>query len=409
MSECPNSIPRSPALVEQVSAIARSRAVGIWRIKRAKVILGLWDGKSIDELVTEVRVPPTSIERCRDQFAVEGIAYFDQPDRAPTARESRVERMLLFLEDPPGSAAKNWDRLTVHYIGRDYTAREIARLRKMISSSRGASRSQLVLELCNLFKLRQSNGQIKRAAGAHVLRRMAMDNLIDLPLLKGRARRRHRRMEPTIKQPSSALELSLEEIPKLRFERVSSSGDSEIWRELMERFHYIDGYRIYGHQIRYLMYGGTIVTQADRHQKGHLLGALAFGASAWRLTSRDEFIGWSEKERIRNLHFVVSNVRFLILPWIRSPNLASRILGAIVKQLPRDWEARYHFRPVMLETFVQLDRFSGTCYRAANWIRVGTTNGYSLYNTAEKAKNPRKAIFVYPLRRDFRRVLCRAD
>jgi hypothetical protein len=278
----------------------------------------------------------------------------------------------------------------------------------MISAIPGASLSQLTQDLCNLFGLRQLNGQVKRAAGSHVLRRMAMDNLITLPFVKEKRRYQRRRLKATIERPSSVTELSFNEIRNLRFEPVTSRRDSEIWRELMERFHYIDGYRIYGHQIRYLVCGTNGVTQSDHQKTQHLLGALAFGASAWRLSSRDEFIGWNDNDRIRNLHLIVSNVRFLILPWIRSPNLASRILGAIAKRVPADWEARYHFRPVMLETFVQLDRFTGTCYRAANWIQVGTTNGYSLYS-AKKAKNPEKAIFLYPLRKDFRRVLCRRD
>lgn len=408
MVECPAGIPTTSALVVQVKAIANSRTAGIWRIKRAKIIMGLWDGKSVDELVTEVRVPPTSIERCRDAFRIEGLAYFEHPDRAPTARERRTERMLAFLEDPPGETSADWDRMTVHYIGRDYTAREIARLRELISATPDASMSQLTQDLCNLFGLRQLNGQAKRATGSHVLRRMAMDNLITLPLVKGKRRNHRRRLKATIEQPASLTELSFNEIRHLRFVSVSSRRDSEIWRELMERFHYIDGYKIFGHQIRYLVYGTDAVTQSEHQKTQHLLGALAFGASAWRLSSRDNFIGWNDEERIKNLHLIISNVRFLILPWIRSPNLASRILGAIAKRVPVDWEARYHFRPVMIETFVQLDRFTGTCYRAANWVQVGSTNGYSLYSAA-KAKNPEKAIFLYPLRKDFRRVLCRGD
>jgi len=110
--------------------------------------------------------------------------------------------------------------------------------------------------------------------------------------------------------------------------------------------------------------------------------------------------------RLPNLRYVVSNARFLILPWIKLPNLASRILGGIVRRLPRDWEDRYHYRPVLLETFVQLDRFTGTCYKAANWIRLGTTDGYSLYGKKQKKQVPSKAVFVYPLTRKFRDILC---
>jgi hypothetical protein len=124
-------------------------------------------------------------------------------------------------------------------------------------------------------------------------------------------------------------------------------------------------------------------------------------------SSRDAFIGWTDEQRMANLRYVVSNARFLILPWIRCHNLASRILGGAARRLPGDWEARYHYRPVLLETFVQLDRFAGTCYTAANWIQLGTTSGYSLYDTAAKKRVPTKALFVYPLSRRFRKILCR--
>ncbi|NNK02062.1 MAG: DUF4338 domain-containing protein [Desulfatitalea sp.] len=135
-----------------------------------------------------------------------------------------------------------------------------------------------------------------------------------------------------------------------------------------------------------------------------LLGALGFASSAWRLTSRDRHINWTDEVRTANLKYVVNNVRFLILPWIHSKYLASRILGQIARQLPFDWEARYGYRPVLLETFVQTDRFKGTCYKAANWIKIGTTGGYSL-SSVYKKDVPTKDIYIYPLRKNYREIL----
>ena len=203
----------------------------------------------------------------------------------------------------------------------------------------------------------------------------------------------------------------------------------------MGRHHYINKHRLFGAQMRYLVYGGKCPVYptikpgdsnkaAERNSRQsltrnwkkidpdaprckHLLALLGFGASAWRLSSRDKYIGWTDKQRAANINLIVGNVRFLILPWIESHNLASRILGAITKQLPLDWESRYGFKPVLLETFVQLDRFSGTCYRAANWIQVGTTKGYSLYGKEHQNSVPAKAILVYPLRKNYRQVLCK--
>ena len=139
-----------------------------------------------------------------------------------------------------------------------------------------------------------------------------------------------------------------------------------------------------------------------------MLGALGFAGAAWRLSSREHFIGWDEKRRRKNLDLVVNNSRFLIVPWIKSPNLASRILGAAARRLADDWQEQYARRPVLLETFVGLDKFKGTCYLAANWIRIGATEGYSLH-PEYRTRAETKGIFVYPLEKNFRQVLCESD
>jgi hypothetical protein len=168
-----------------------------------------------------------------------------------------------------------------------------------------------------------------------------------------------------------------------------------LWNELIERHHYLRYKPLPGAQLRYLVFSGS-----------HLLAALGFGASAWKVAPRDRWIGWSAEERRHNLHLVVNNARYLILPWIRSPNLASRILAGVARQLPRDWESRYHYSPVLLETFVERERFQGTCYRAANWMHVGHTQGRGKLDRQGQRLLPVKEIFLYPLRRDFRRRLC---
>jgi hypothetical protein len=129
---------------------------------------------------------------------------------------------------------------------------------------------------------------------------------------------------------------------------------------------------------------------------------LSFGASAWKLAARERFIGWQEDERQRNLQLVVNNARFLILPWIQSKGLASKILSRIQRQLPNDWMARYGYRPVLLETFVETLRHRGTCYQAANWIKVGQTAGHGKKCPTSKAILPIKDIWLYPLHKNFR-------
>lgn len=139
-----------------------------------------------------------------------------------------------------------------------------------------------------------------------------------------------------------------------------------------------------------------------------MLGAIGFSHAAWRLASRDAFIGWDDQQREERLNRIIGNSRFLILPWIQCPNLASMILGRIVKRVASDWKTAYGIQPVLLETFVQQDRFSGACYKAANWIEVGRTGGYSYFSRQKKLKDP-KIVFLYPLYKHFRKELCRTS
>ncbi len=149
-----------------------------------------------------------------------------------------------------------------------------------------------------------------------------------------------------------------------------------------------------GAQLRYFVTNGE-----------HILALLGFGASAWQAAPRDQYIGWTHEQRKKNLHLVVNNARFLILPWVQSKNLASMILGLAARQLADDWETRYHYRPILLETFVEKDRFTGGCYKAANWIHVGETKGRGKLGPCGKQSVPIKDIWLYSLTRNFKSIL----
>lgn len=407
--------------------LAQSRTAGIWRIKRAKIVLGILSGQSVEKLVLAVRVPPESIINCTNRFAHMGMKYFEIPERKPTKREQGVERMLAFLEDPPGARSALWKNLRVRYIGHHFSARHIKKIRDLIVSYPRTTQSELAKKVSMMFDLYQSNGKLKFSQTAHILRRMEMDNLVKLPSTnKPPSSSSQSKSRKTLRfhAPKRKIALSRVDIERLQFVPVLNLQDSLLWRELIERYHYINTTRLFGAQMRYLVYGGVGVPDTVRPVKEkkkllpswtkkimqeprgeHLLAALGFAASAWRLESRDRFIGWNENQRVTNLKLIVNNVRFLILPWIRSPNLASRILGGVARRLPFDWEVRYHYRPVLLETFVMMDRFKGTCYRASNWVKVGQTEGYSYYHSYKK-QSVSKAIYVYPLCKNFRQRLC---
>jgi len=176
-------------------------------------------------------------------------------------------------------------------------------------------------------------------------------------------------------------------------EIVADQKSSYLWNEYIDRYHYLGYYPLPGAQLRYFACA-----------KGRIFALLGFSAAAWKTAPRDRFIGWTPEQRKSKLHLVVDNSRFLILPWIHSHNLASRLLAMATRRLVDDWHARYGYRPVLVETFVEI-RFRGTCYKAANWICLGETQGRGKLDKTHKARLPKKSIWVYPLIKNFRRQL----
>ena len=179
-----------------------------------------------------------------------------------------------------------------------------------------------------------------------------------------------------------------------RFERVVNKTQSRLWNEYIHRYHYLGHKLLPGAQLRYIVYS-----------QDNIIALLGFGAAAWQTAPRDKYIGWSHEQRKKNLHRIVNNARFLILPWIKSHNLASMILSKISKILPAHWYEQYSYYPVLLETFVEKPRFEGTCYKAANWQLLGQTKGRGKLGPSGKQSVPIKDLLVYPLTKHFRSLL----
>lgn len=282
------------------------------------------------------------------------------------------------------------------YCGRIFTGEEIERIRALIASEPKKNRAQLSRVVCDEFGWLKPNGGRRDMSCRVAMLRMHNDGLITLPPpLRGNGNGRSRPRLTSASDPRELISLPAGSLGELVYHAVKTPEDSSLWNELIERHHYLGYKPLPGAQIRYLVFGGS-----------HLLAALGFGASAWKVGARDRFIGWPPDQRIRNLHLVVNNARFLILPWIKSHNLASRIIAAAERRLPGDWQARYSYEPVLLETFVERDRFRGTCYRAANWIHVGETQGRGKLDRRNLFSLPVKDVLVRPLRPDFREKLC---
>jgi len=282
------------------------------------------------------------------------------------------------------------------YCGRDFSESELQTIRQIIASGDRPNRVKISRRVCEAFGWYKQDGGLKEMSCRVALLRMERDGLIRLPPPeKGNGNRTAKVRISRASDPRPDVCVGAGALGPLRFELVVKGRTSQLWNELIERYHYLGHKPLPGAQLRYFVYSGS-----------HLLATLGFGASAWSVAGRDHTIGWTAQQRKSNLHLIVNNARFLILPWIQSRNLASKILSLVSKRIREDWYTRYHYRPVLLETFVEIDRFTGTCYRAANWQQVGITQGRGKLEKSHQGKLPRKYVLLYPLVKDFKEQLC---
>jgi hypothetical protein len=284
----------------------------------------------------------------------------------------------------------------MRYCGRDFNASQIELIRDLIAGDPDATRARLSRLVCEALDWRRQDGRLKDMSCRVAMLRMQDDGLIQLPPPQttnnnGRPyRRRTPQAEPELPVVGSAGALV-----DLALHPVTGGKESHLWNEYIDRYHYLGYQPLPGAQLRYMA-----------RAFGRVLALLGFGAAAWKTAPRDRFIGWTPSQRERRLHLVVNNARFLVLPWVNCKNLASRLLSLASRRLADDWQQRYGYRPVLIETFVETPRFRGTCYKAANWIYLGETQGRGKLDVQTEAKLPKKAIWVSPLVRDFRRQLC---
>jgi hypothetical protein len=283
------------------------------------------------------------------------------------------------------------------YCGREFSAAELDHIRQLLELRPASGRVALSRRICQDLGWLNGLGQPKEMSCRVALLRMEKDGLLVLPPPLTRSGRRQRRLTlSAASDPREPVQGSVRALQPLSFERVQPGSLSCLWNELIQRYHYL-GYRpLSGAQMRYLVWS------AD----GRLLAALGFGASAWQVGPRDQHLGWTHLQRVRGLHRIVNNARFLILPWVKCPALASRILSAIPAPLRADWTWRYGYEPVLLESFVEVPHFSGASYRAANWIRLGETRGRGKLEQNNQQAVPLKEIWIYPLHPHFRQILC---
>lgn len=287
----------------------------------------------------------------------------------------------------------------VSFCGRVLTAVELNLVRQIIGDYPGLSRAELANTICELLEWRRPNGKLKKPECVEWLENLqghhGIPNLPDLRVTKPRGPQR----VPTdgLSDPPRLIQGRLAEYQPLQLQLVDDVTGRRLFQQYIQRYHPL-GYRFpYGAQLRYLVRG--------RVPSPDVLACLLFTSAAWKMAPRDRWIGWSDAARRANLSRLVNNGRFLILPWVEVSHLASHVLALAARQLPSDWRTAYGVQPLLLETLV--DRpYTGTCYRAANWICVGQTQGRGRMDRGHQAQGTCKDILVYPLASRWRESLC---
>ena len=278
--------------------------------------------------------------------------------------------------------------------GKHITLSDIEWIRSLIQIHSDWNRTQLSREICAQWNWLNANGQFKDMACRTLLLKLDRSGLITLPKPLNSGGGNHFKNRKTITHSTDEVIEILRDLTPLRIEVVQTPS-LPLLKHLLSAYHYLGFSGTVGENMKYLVY--------DRNNR--LLACLLFGSAAWKTAPRDLFIGWSAHERQAGLSFITNNMRFLILPWVRVPHLASHLLSQIVNRLSSDWNHKYGHPIHVVETFVEKDRFRGTCYKAANWIYVGQTQGRSRNDRFTKLQVPIKDVYLYPLTRHFRKEL----
>jgi len=277
--------------------------------------------------------------------------------------------------------------------GRCFSPDEISLIRQTVKTFSNLSLKELSQTICELLEWKRPNGKLKHEECRAFLERLQADGVVVLPKLRNTAAPGPRKVVVAdSSNPAVSITGSAGQFAPLSL-RLVQAADRELhstFKQLIERWHYL-GYRIpFGAHLNYLV--------ESPKSPGHFLACLQFSSPAWKMAPRDAWIGWSAEQRKRNLQFIVSNSRFLIPPHVSVRGLASMILSLAARHLPDDWERLYGYRPLLVETLVERARFSGTCYKAANWIHLGCTQGRGRMDRDHAAHGKSiKDIYVYPL------------
>ncbi len=283
----------------------------------------------------------------------------------------------------------------IRYRGRAVTGEDIAFVRDLIAEHPGESRRALSQELCRAWGWVQPNGALRDMVCRGLLLELSRGGHIELPPPMYSRPVPFRKKPPRIEMDQTPVEGTVSDLDPLEFRQVRRSPAEALFNSLIEHHHYLGYCQPVGEQLKYIVYA-----------KDRPIACLAWSSAPRHIGDRDRFIGWTKDDRKKNLPLIACNTRFLILPWVKVSCLASHILGAMARILPWDWEKIYNHPLHYLETFIDQERFHGTCYRAANWIYLGRTTGRGKNDQTHKVNRSIKGVWGYPLSKEFRFQLC---
>jgi len=283
------------------------------------------------------------------------------------------------------------------YRNRTITQDDIDLIRQVIVDHYAEGRTAISRLICDAWNWRQANGHPKDGVCRGLLLLLERQQLISLPprIKSNNNTLRHREGPRAIEINQQPVEALLSDLPPIVLRQVRRTPEERIFNGLVKQFHYLGYCQPVGEHLKYLAFAGA-----------RPLACMAFSSAPYALSCRDAFIGWTPEARARNRHLLAYNTRFLILPWVRVPHLASHLLGLFARSISEDWQRLYNHPIFWIETFIDTERFAGTCYRAANWTWLGLTAGRGKYNRGHQKLTSVKAMYGYPLIRDFRKRLC---
>lgn len=283
--------------------------------------------------------------------------------------------------------------------GRVFSEEEISLIQKIVKEKYHTCRCVISREVCKELNWYSENGKPKEWICREFLIKLENDNLITLPAPKPQSfsrfkKKKFERVE--FEEPEKTFEGNLGNFPKPLFKRVRNPAENTFWEYLVRKYHYLGYKGVMGRFVKYIIYLDSIP-----------VACTGFTGAALRVTCRDNWLGWDEEVKRNNLKHIANNFRFVIFPWVKIKYLASHILSKNVKVLAEDWKKQYNVDIFLLETFIERDRFQGTCYKASNWKLVGETKGYAKTKTAYTRHGIIKEVYLYPVHIDYLRLLKR--